>query len=108
MKDYPPGMTAIITWNIAQLERETLDGYVFTAHYTVDAKDEAYSSGAYGSVGLERPENLQPFADLTKEQVIEWVKEKLGEESVANVETALLNQIEEQRFPSKASGTPWN
>lgn len=108
MKDYLLGMTAIITWNIAQLERETLDGYVFTAHYTVDAKDEAYSSGAYGSVGLERPENLLPFADLTKEQVIEWVKEKLGEESVANVETALLNQIEEQRFPSKASGTPWN
>lgn len=108
MKDYSLGMTAIITWNIAQLERETLDGFVFTAHYTVDAKDEAYSSGAYGSVGLERPENLLPFADLTKEQVIEWVKEKLGEESVANVETALLNQIEEQRFPSKASGTPWN
>ncbi len=57
MKDYPLGMTAIITWNIAQLERETIDGYVFTAHYTLDAKDEAYSAGAYGSIGFERPEN---------------------------------------------------
>jgi len=108
VKDYPLAMTAIITWNIAQLERETIDGYVFTAHYTLDAKDEAYSAGAYGSIGFERPENLISFADLKKEQVIEWVKEKLGEEAVTNVETALLNQIEEQRFPSKASGTPWN
>jgi len=69
---------------------------------------EAYSAGAYGSIGFERPENLISFADLKKEQVIEWVKEKLGEEAVTNVETALLNQIEEQRFPSKASGIPWN
>jgi hypothetical protein len=32
-------MSTTNTWKIAQLERETADGYVFTAHYTVDAGD---------------------------------------------------------------------
>jgi hypothetical protein len=102
-------MTTTFTWKIAQLERETSDGYVFTAHYTVDAKDDTYSAGAYGSIGLERPEGeLIPFADLTEEQVVGWVKEKLGEEAVTNVETALQAQLDEQRNPTKAAGLPWS
>jgi len=96
------------TWAIANLERETDDGFVFTAHYTVSAADGTYSSSAYGSIGFERPENLVPFADLTEEQVIGWVKEALGgDEKVAEIETALQSQINEQRTPTKASGTPW-
>lgn len=97
------------TWHIAQLERETSDGYVFTAHYTVDAKDDTYSAGAYGSIGLERPEGeLIPFADLIEEQVIGWVKAKLGDEAVANVEAALQAQLDEQRHPTRAAGVPWS
>jgi hypothetical protein len=93
------------TWHIAQLERETADGYVFTAHYTIDANDGTYTAGAYGSLGFERPEEgMIPFADLTEEIVIGWVKERLD---VEQIEAALQNQLDEQRHPSKASGLPW-
>jgi hypothetical protein len=95
------------TWAIANLERETADGFVFTAHYTVAANDGTYSSSAYGSIGFERPDNLIPFADLTEETVIGWVKEALGGEKVESIQTALQNQIDEQRSPSKAAGVPW-
>jgi hypothetical protein len=96
------------TWKIAQLERETLDGYVYTAHYTVDAKDDTYAAGAYGSISFERPEDeLIPFADLTEELVVGWVKDQLGEEKVSEVEAALQDQLDEQRNPSKAAGLPW-
>jgi hypothetical protein len=96
-------------WAIAQLERETTDGYVFTAHYTVNAADGTYSAGAYGSIGLERPEGeLIPFADLTPGLVISWVQEKLGgAEKVAEIEAALQAQLDEQHAPSKAQGVPW-
>jgi hypothetical protein len=100
-------MTNIITWNVANLERETSDGYVYTVHYTVDAKDDTYSAGAYGSLGLERGDTLIPFADLTPEVVVGWVKEKFGAEKVAEIEAALQAQLDEQRAPSKASGLPW-
>lgn len=97
-----------VTWNIANLERKTADGYVFTAHYTVDAHDGTYSAGAYGSIGFERPDNLIPYADLTKDQVIEWVKDALGSDKVLEIGQALLNQINEQRNPTKSAGVPWN
>ena len=102
-------MSTTFTWKVSQLERETADGFVCTAHYTVNASDDTYSSGAYGSVGLERPDTLIPYSDLTEEQVIEWVKEKIGgSEKVTEIEAALQSQLDEQRTPTKASGIPWS
>ena len=100
--------TTVITWKIAQLERETADGFVFTSHYTVDASDGTYSAGAYGSVGFERPENLIPFADLTEDEVIGWTQEAIGgADKVAEIEAALQGQLDEQHHPTKAAGVPW-
>lgn len=101
-------MTTTFTWAIANLERETSDGYVFTVHYTVNAADGTYTSGAYGSLGLERPEgDMVPFAELTEDMVIGWVKDKFGAEKVAEIEAALQAQLDEQHAPTKASGMPW-
>jgi hypothetical protein len=100
-------MSTTVTWKIANLERETADGYVFTAHYTVDASDGTYRSGAYGSIGFERPETLIPFADLTEKTVIGWVHDALGSDKVLEIGQALLTQLEEQRQPTKAAGVPW-
>jgi hypothetical protein len=103
-------ITPTTTWGIAQMERHTSDGIVFTVHYTVNANDGTYSSGAYGSVGLEAPEgNVIPYADLTPEIVVFWVQEKLGgEEKVAEISAALQKQIDEQRQPTTAAGVPWS
>jgi len=103
----PEAVAPVAAWHIANLERETADGFVFTAHYTIDMNDGTYNAGAYGSIGFERPENLIPFSELTEEQVIGWVKEALGADKVAEIDQALLNQLEEQRHPSKAAGVPW-
>ena len=101
-------MTTTTTWNIAQLERHTADGIVMTVHYTVDANDGTYSAGAYGSIGLEQPDpdEIIPYADLTPEIVIGWVKERLGEK-VTEVEAALQVQLDEKHAPSAAAGLPW-
>ena len=102
-------MSTTNTWSISQLERETSDGYVYTAHYTVNANDGTYNAGAYGSVGFERPDTLVPYADLTKEVVIGWVKEAIGgADKVAEIEAALQTQLDEQKAPTKATGLPWS
>ena len=109
MLDFAFVMATTFTWEIAQLDRETSDGYVYTAHWTVGAGDGTYSAGAYGSVGFERPKTLVPFADLTKDQVIGWVKEQLGgADKVAEIEAALQSQLDEQAKPTKAQGMPWS
>lgn len=103
-------MATTFNWAVANLERHTADGIVYTVHYTVSAEDGTYNAGAYGSIGLEAPAEGDapvPFADLTEEIVIDWVHDQFGEEKVAEVEAALQAQLDEQHAPSKASGTPW-
>jgi len=102
-------ITTEFAWGIANLERHTADGIVFTVHYTVAANDGTYSSSAYGSIGLEQPEgNVIPYSDLTPELVIGWVQGKLGgSEKVAEIQAALQAQIDQQRTPTTATGMPW-
>ena len=98
-------MTTTYTWAIAQLQRPTADGIVFTVHYTVAANDGTYASSAYGSIGLEQPEgDIIPYADLTPELVIGWVQDKLD---VPAILAALQGQLDEQAAPTKAAGVPW-
>jgi hypothetical protein len=101
--------TTTFEWGVAQMERHTADGIIFTVHYTVAANDGTYSSSAYGSIGLEQPEgDVIPYADLTPEIVIGWVQDKLGgTEKVDEIQAALQKQLDEQRNPTAAQGLPW-
>jgi hypothetical protein len=93
-----------ITYTIAQLDRQTSDGLVTTAHYTVNAVDGEYSAGSYGTVGFERGESFIAYASLTEAQVIAWVKDKLDVEAI---EASLAAQIALQKAPTTATGVPW-
>ena len=69
-----------------------------------------YDVSALGTVRLDAPNSNDYIAyeDLTEEKVQDWVKYALGEEKMANIETSLLNQIEEKISPTEAIGLPWN
>ena len=45
-----------------------------------------------------------PYADLTKAEVIGWVQESLGKDTV---EASLTAQIEAQKNPVQETGLPW-
>ena len=92
------------TWTIAQLDRQTSDGLVTTAHWRVDAVDGNYSAGSYGTVGFERGDTFIAYDSLTEAQVIAWVKEKLDVEAI---EASLAAQIAAQKNPVTATGVPW-
>ena len=100
-------------WNVVELERELSDGYVYTVHWTCSAvetvsEEEVYSASSYGSIGLTRSEEeLIPFEELTKELVVEWTQEALGEDTVTQIEESLQSQINSKKAPSTAKGLPW-
>jgi hypothetical protein len=48
-------MTTNFTWSVANMEHYTSDGVVFTVHYTVNAEDGTYSSGATAAWGWRSP-----------------------------------------------------
>ena len=93
-----------ITWTIAQLDRQTSDGLVTTAHWRVNAVDGEHSAGSYGTVVFERGDTFTAYDSLTEAQVIAWVKDKLD---VAEIEASLQAQIDAKKAPVTATGVPW-
>jgi hypothetical protein len=92
-------------WNVVQMDRLTSDGFVVTVHYTVNAVDGDYTASTYGTVGYTQGEgSYVPFANLTSDIVVGWVKDSLGQ---STVEEALAAQITAQKNPVQLSGLPW-
>ena len=93
------------TWNVVQMDRLTSDGFVVTVHYTVNAVDGDYSASTYGTVGYTQGKgSYVPNADLNEAEVVGWVQESLGKDTV---ETGLAAQIEAQKNPVQETGLPW-
>ena len=93
-----------ITWKISQLDRNTADGFVTTAHWTCSGVDGDFSGSVYASCGFDG-ELVIPYNQLTEATVLEWVWGKVDKEAT---EAAVLAQIEAQKNPTIASGTPWS
>ena len=90
---------------IKQLERNTSDDTVITAHWGASLTDGDYSASAYGTQSFTRDENSPafiPFADLTEAEVVGWLELDEG------LEANLQAQIDEQKTPTTVSGVPWN
>ena len=92
------------TYTINNLDRLTSTDYVTTVHYNVTKVDGEFSASTYGTVSFEAGTPTTPYASLTKAQVIEWVKDKLGEEVI---EASLAAQIAAKKNPTTATGMPW-
>ena len=99
------------TWQVNTLERELADGYVKKVIYRVIGEDGTYKFRATGEVNLPRPETLVPYANLSEAAVLTWVKQKLDsdkEGTVAAIEQAVENGVNEQKTPTTGTGKPWS
>lgn len=103
------------TWDIVQLERHLPDGdtcpdgAIYTVHWTASLEEDGETAGAYGSIGLGKPDpsSFIPFNQLTKEEVVGWVLSALGVDQVVAIEESLHNQIQQKLHPTSAVGVPW-
>lgn len=95
----------ITTWTIEQLDRQTSDGFVTTAHWRASAVDGDCNATTYSTCSWSEGKPTVPYADLTKQQVLEWVWAS-GVDKHAT-EATLASQIAAQQNPPVQSGLPW-
>lgn len=91
------------TWKISQLDRNTADGFVTTAHWICSGVDGDFSGSVYASCSFDGELSI-PYESLTEATVLSWVWAKVDKEAT---EAAVAAQIEAQKNPVTASGTPW-
>ena len=97
-------MTTI--WTISQLDRQTSDGFVTTAHWQATAVDGEHSASVYATCSWSDGTPTADYADLTQEQVLGWIWAN-GVDKDAT-EAALAAQIELKKNPVQATGVPWS
>jgi hypothetical protein len=93
------------TWTITQLDRQTSNGFVTTAHWTASAVDGNYSASTYSTSSWANGTPTTPYANLTQATVLDWIWAN-GVDKEA-VEASLQAQIELQKNPVTATGVPW-
>lgn len=106
---------ASVKWSIDNLTRRAADGAVIVAHWRATAiaeeGEQTATSAQIGPASFPEPNpedpNFIPYENLTEEQVVTWVKDKLGEEEVTRIETRLIQEASEKLTPTELSGTPW-
>ena len=93
------------TWTISQLDRNTANGFVTTAHWQATAVDGEHTASIYSTASWADGTVNTPYADLTQATVLGWVWELVDKTAT---EAALAAQIEAKKNPVQASGTPWS
>jgi len=93
------------TWKITQLDRQTSDGFITTAHWTATAVDGDYTASVYSTCGFATATPAIPYASVTEAEVLDWIWAN-GVDKAAT-EASLAAQIEAQKNPVTATGVPW-
>ena len=103
------------TWSINRMDCYPTQGentdVVFAVYWTLSGTDGATECSTYGStqIALNPSDTFVPFAQLTQEQVIGWVKEALGDDGVAGREDAIAYQITQAAAPTTMTpALPWS
>jgi hypothetical protein len=99
-------------WLISQMDtapsEDGLTDVVKTVHWRYEGKDGEYTAEVYGAMACATPSetDFTAYADLTYEQVCEWLEAGLD---VQALETNLEAQIEYQKNPPIVNlPLPWN
>ncbi len=108
------------TWEITSLY--TLDvgsetDYVVTATFTilgtetVDGVEYKASLASGETFAVNEGSDFIPYADLTNDMVVGWIKEKIGEVGVDSLEASLGSQIDSKITPPivpTKTALPWS
>lgn len=104
-------MAITYDWTIPTCEHEIATGGINVVHWRCTASEtvgeDTYTASSYGTVGLTpdpSSPDFTPYDEVTENQAMVWV---WGQVDKIMTESVLAANIEKQKNPTEASGTPW-
>lgn len=98
-------MSVTYSWAIPKTDYFVADGFITTAHWTCTATDGDYSAFDYSTFSFAPATPSIPYDSVTQQEVLNWCWAN-GVDKDA-IEASLAQQIELQKNPVTATGTPW-
>jgi hypothetical protein len=104
------------TWKVTELYTQTIEGkedYVVLAHCETIGVDGEYTASVPNVIQFSTEEvgTFIPYADLTEELIVGWIKEVLTEDGVLAIEESIANQINAEKNPPvtpEITPLPWS
>lgn len=98
------------TWKVSQLDRNTSDGGVITAHWECKGDDgEGTNARVYSTASFDPDPStpgFKPYDQLTEADVLGWIW--ASEDGMqARIEGVVAKKIDAIKTPPVSSGTPW-
>jgi len=102
-------MAATITWKVRNCESTASDGCINEVKYTIYGVDGDHSARrtVFTTLDNKDDDNFIDYNNVTEENVLAWVKSKLGSHQVTLLENAVKKDIAIAKQPKKIVGTPW-
>lgn len=107
-------MSMNLEWTIDSMnclkQSDGLSDVVFFVNWRINGNDDGYSATNYGGVTIEIKGGgyFTDYDNLTKDQVVGWVKSALGSEKVDQIEAGIAESINLARNPVVVSlPLPW-
>ena len=109
-------MAITYTWSIVDMERQITMGdksdVITEIRYQLDGTETVDGTAHTGSmsetVNVELgSQTFKAFSSVTEANAIQFVKDKLGADGIANSELNVSNQISESQTPVTAKGLSW-
>ena len=98
-------MAIVNTWKITQTDYLVADGFITTAHWTATAVDGDYTASVYSTCSFVLATPSIPYDSVTEQEVLDWIWANGVDKT--STEASLASQIDLQKNPVSATGTPW-
>lgn len=100
-------MTTTYTYEPTNLVKDQ-NGLVIAVNFTITASNGTDSFTVNSQTALPAPKGTPiPYAQLTKEEVIAWIKKLVGTQSESLADSELAAFIE-RKATQISNGTPWS
>jgi len=101
--------TWIVNNMVSYPQAEGLTDVVFQVNWACNGTDGTYTDAIVGStnVKLDPAAPYTPYADLTEDQVVGWVKASLGAAQVTATQNDVAQQIANNYYTPTILPNPW-
>ena len=94
-------------WSITNLKSAKIDGQILAVNYAVKAVSSDNVYAVWHDVVELTGDLIVNYADVTEAIIVQWVKDKLTEFKVNQIQNNLESKIQEKLNPVFVNELPW-